>query len=245
MTEEMNLGGSCIREQDGVAAGTRNATDKAIISKIDHTLLAPTATPSQIIALCQEALSFGFASVCVPPRYVELCAKQLGGNIPVCTVIGFPLGYNATSVKLAEAARALTDGAEELDMVIHVGALLMGDVDSVREEIALMKKLAGSRIVKVIVETCLLDDEAKMAACRAVTDAGADFIKTSTGFSTGGATAADVALLRKYVGSGVRVKASGGIRTAEQAAVMVRAGADRLGMSSAVSAFGLASVRRD
>lgn len=214
-------------------------TYKDLIKMVDHTLLSPAATPAQIDKLCGEALKYGFASVCVPPCFVAQCAKRLDGMVPVCTVIGFPLGYNTTQLKLAEAAQALADGADELDMVIEVGRLLDGDTDYVRDEIAAMKRLAGPRVVKVIVETCLLDDAAKVSACKAVTDADADFIKTSTGFSAGGATESDVALLRKHVGKNVKVKASGGIRTAEQAEAMARAGAERLGMSSAVKAFGL------
>lgn len=210
-----------------------------LYNKIDHTLLKPTARLQDIAMLCDEALLYGFASVCIPPCYVAAAAARLQGRVPVCTVIGFPLGYNSKETKLAEAGRALEDGAAELDMVINIGRMLMDDVDYVYDEIAGIKALAGKNTVKVIIEACLLNDDQKIALCRLVTRAAADFIKTSTGFSGGGATAEDVRLLRRHVGPAVRVKAAGGIRTAEQAIALVEAGADRLGMSSALSAFGL------
>ncbi|MEA4888023.1 MAG: deoxyribose-phosphate aldolase [Clostridiaceae bacterium] len=211
-----------------------------LYNKIDHTLLKPTTRRQDIEKLCDEALIYGFASVCIPPCYVAAAAERLQSRVPVCTVIGFPLGYNSRETKMAEASQALKDGATELDMVINIGRMLMDDEPYVYGEIAAIKALAGKNTVKVIIETCLLNEDQKILLCRLVTRAGADFIKTSTGFAGGGATVEDVRLLRQQVGSAVRVKAAGGIRTAEQAAALVEAGADRLGMSSALSAFGLA-----
>lgn len=210
-----------------------------IIRKVDHTLLRPDSSPQQIDRICDEAVKYNFASVCIPPCYVNLAAKRLAGRIPVCTVIGFPLGYNSTQIKLAEARQALEDGASELDMVINVGLLLMGDESYVFDEISRIKQLTGQKILKVIIETCLLPEEKKITACSIVTAAGADFIKTSTGFAGGGATVEDIRLLRSHVGRDVKVKASGGIKTRSQALELVAAGADRLGMSSAIQAFNL------
>lgn len=210
-----------------------------LIKKVDHTLLRPDTEEKDIFRLCTEAVNFGFASVCIPPCFVASAAELLNGKIPVCTVIGFPLGYNATDMKIAEARQALADGASELDMVINIGRLHMGDERYVRTEIEKLKQLAGSNVLKVIIETCLLSEEQKIAACAIVTAAGADFIKTSTGFAGGGATAEDVRLLRRHVGASVKVKASGGIKSKEQAIELVAAGADRLGMSSAIKAFSL------
>ncbi|GHU69734.1 deoxyribose-phosphate aldolase [Clostridia bacterium] len=216
--------------------------DSQILKMIDHTILAQNSTSAQVERICAEAAMYGFASVCVPPCYVRTAAdalKRLGSAVPVCTVIGFPLGYNDSRAKMAETTLAIEDGATELDMVINVGKLLSGDTGYVLDEIQYIKNMAGKMIVKVIIETCLLDEQAKLTACDLVTRGGADFIKTSTGFSTGGATVEDIQLLRANVGSNVRVKASGGIRTAEQARALVAAGADRLGMSAAVKAFNL------
>lgn len=210
-----------------------------LIKKVDHTLLRPDTEERDIFRLCTEAVNFGFASVCIPPCFVASAAELLNGKIPVCTVIGFPLGYNATDMKIAEARQALVDGASELDMVINIGRLHMGDERYVRTEIEKLKQLAGSNVLKVIIETCLLSEEQKIAACAIVTAAGADFIKTSTGFAGGGATAEDIRLLRRHVGASVKVKASGGIKSKEQAIELVAAGADRLGMSSAIKAFSL------
>ena len=212
---------------------------RAMCAMVDHTALAPATTFAQVEKLCGEAAQYGFASVCVPPTFVKFAKEKLGGKSAVCTVVGFPLGYCETRAKELETELAIKDGADEIDMVINIGRLKMGDDTFTRDEIAALKKVCGPKILKVIIETCLLTDEEKVTACKCVTDAGADFIKTSTGFSTGGATPADVRLLRENVGPGVKVKASGGIRTREQAEAMVEAGADRLGMSAAVTAFGL------
>ena len=200
---------------------------------IDHTLLKQDATPEQIMKLCEEAKQFDFMSVCVNPAYVPLAAQQLkGSDVKVCTVIGFPLGMNLTKTKVEEAELAIKEGADEIDMVINVGMLKAGHDDYVREEIRLLKEVAGSRVLKVIIETCLLTDDEKVRACVASKEAGADFVKTSTGFSTGGATAHDVALMRKTVGPEMGVKASGGVRTHEDLIAMVEAGANRIGTSN-------------
>lgn len=200
---------------------------------IDHTLLKPDATPEQIIKLCEEAKEFDFMSVCVNPIYVPLAADCLkGSDVKVCTVIGFPLGMNLTRIKIEEAELAIKSGAEEIDMVINVGMLKAGLDEFVEEEIRELKKVVGHRILKVIIETCLLTDEEKVRACTASKNAGADFVKTSTGFSTGGATVHDVELMRKAVGSEMGVKASGGIKTHEDLIKMVEAGATRIGTSN-------------
>ena len=200
---------------------------------IDHTLLKQDAQPEQIIKLCEEAKQFDFMSVCVNPAYVPLAAECLkGSNVKVCTVIGFPLGMNLTKTKIEEAALAIKEGADEIDMVINVGMLKAGHDQYVEEEIRELKAVAGQRVLKVIIETCLLTDEEKVRACIASKNAGADFVKTSTGFSTGGATVHDVALMRKTVGPEMGVKASGGVRTHEDLLAMVEAGATRIGTSN-------------
>ena len=200
---------------------------------IDHTLLKQDAQPEQIIKLCEEAKEFDFMSVCVNPAYVPLAAECLkGSDVKVCTVIGFPLGMNLTKTKIQEAELAIKEGAEEIDMVINVGMLKAGHDQYVEEEIRELKAVAGSRVLKVIIETCLLTDEEKVRACIASKNAGADFVKTSTGFSTGGATIHDVALMRKTVGPEMGVKASGGVRTHEDLLAMVEAGATRIGTSN-------------
>ena len=200
---------------------------------IDHTLLKPDATPEQIIKLCDEAKQFDFMSVCVNPAYVPLASACLqGSDVKVCTVIGFPLGMNLTRNKIDEAKLAISQGADEIDMVINVGMLKAGENDYVKEEIRELKSVAGKNVLKVIIETCLLTDEEKVRVCRLAKEAGADFVKTSTGFSTGGATAHDVKLMRETVGPEMGVKASGGVRTHEDLLAMVEAGASRIGTSN-------------
>ena len=200
---------------------------------IDHTLLKQDATPEQILKLCQEAKEFDCMSVCVNPAYVPLAAESLkGSGVKVCTVIGFPLGMNLTRTKVEEAQLCIKQGAEEIDMVINVGMLKSGNDDYVEAEIAELKAVAGERVLKVIIETCLLTDEEKVRACRLAKNAGADFVKTSTGFSTGGATVHDVRLMRETVGPEMGVKASGGVRTHEDLLAMVEAGANRIGTSN-------------
>ena len=209
---------------------------KTVFSHVDHTLLKPTATWEQISVICEEGLRFGMASVCIPPCFVKR-AKEAYPALNVCTVIGFPLGYNPSDVKAAEARQAIAEGAGEIDMVVNLGNVKAGEFDRVTDEIRLLKKEAGDKVLKVIIETCYLTDEEKIALCRCVTEGGADFIKTSTGFGTGGATMKDIELLKANIGPGVRVKASGGIRTAEDILAYLEAGVDRIGASGAVSAF--------
>lgn len=208
----------------------------SLAGMIDHTLLKADATRAQVERLCDEAVEHGFASVCVNTCWVPLCAERLAqSDVRVCCVVGFPLGAMAPESKAHEAARAVADGADEVDMVINVGWLKDGELDAVREDIAGVVAAADGRCVKVIIETCLLTDEEKVRACELAVEAGAAFVKTSTGFSTGGATVADVALMRRTVGDRCKVKASGGIHTAEEARAMVEAGADRLGCSAGVA----------
>lgn len=208
---------------------------KTIASMIDHTLLKPEATPAQVEKLCAEAAEYHFASACVNPVYIPLAARLLDGTgVKVCCVVGFPLGAIAPEQKAAEAASCAAMGAEELDMVIHVGAAKAGDWALVQRDIAGVVKAAAGRTVKVIIETCLLTDEEKVKACEAAKAAGADFVKTSTGFSTGGATTHDIALMRKTVGPEMGVKASGGIRDYATAMAMIEAGANRIGASAGI-----------
>ncbi|NLY66745.1 MAG: deoxyribose-phosphate aldolase [Tissierellia bacterium] len=207
-----------------------------INSKIDHTLLKPEATSDMIENLCREALEFGFAAVCVNPYYVTRAKNLLkGSNIKVATVVGFPLGANTKEVKAFEARKAVEDGADEIDMVINIGALKNRDYEYVMEDIkAVVDAVEGKAIVKVIIETCLLTKEEKIKACELSKEAGADFVKTSTGFSTGGATIEDIILMKKTIGDSMQIKASGGIRDFETAKAMIEAGASRIGASSSV-----------
>lgn len=208
----------------------------SIAKCIDHTVLKPQTTEAAVRKLCAEAAQYGFASVCVNPCWVALCADLLKDTeVDVCTVIGFPLGANTSAVKAFEAAEAIRQGATEVDMVLNVGALKDGNADLVRADIAAVVEVArGKALVKVILETCLLTDEEKRIACRLAKEAGADYVKTSTGFSTGGATEADIALMRAEVGPEMGVKASGGIRDYATAQAMIRAGASRIGASAGV-----------
>jgi deoxyribose-phosphate aldolase len=210
-------------------------TRETLAGTIDSTLLHPGATPEDIRRLCEEAMEYHFASVCVNPCYVAFAAEHLSGSdVAVCTVVGFPLGANLSDVKAQEALFALRDGARELDMVLNVGLLKAGDLSGVEEDIRAVTECARGEgaLVKVIIEACLLDDGEKVAACGAVERAGALFVKTSTGFGKGGATVEDVRLLRRTAGNRMGVKASGGIRTLEDALLMLEAGASRLGTSS-------------
>lgn len=202
---------------------------------IDHTLLKPTATREQIETLCREAAEHGFCSVCVNPYWVPLAAKMLKGTgVKTCTVIGFPLGANTTEVKVFEAKTALENGADELDMVINIGALKSKDYDTVLQDIRALRALGDNFVLKVIIETSELTDEEKVKACELAAEAKADFVKTSTGFTKGGATVQDVALMKKSIPAGMQVKASGGVRTREDAEAMLAAGATRLGASSGI-----------
>ena len=212
-----------------------------ILRHVDHTLLAQTAVWDDIRKLCDDAVHYGTASVCIPPSFVKRAKEYVGDRMRVCTVIGFPNGYSTAAVKLFEAEDALKNGADELDMVIDLGMLRSGDVSGVTDEIRQIKKLcrsysekSGEKLLKVIIETCLLTEEEKIAMCGAVTEAGADYIKTSTGFSTGGATFEDVKLFREHVGPGVKIKAAGGISSLADAEEFLKLGADRLGTSRVV-----------
>lgn len=210
---------------------------KELAGMIDHTLLKPDATEAQITKLCEEAREHGFASVCVNPGWVPLAADLLDGSaVRVCTVIGFPLGATTSTAKAFEAMDALRNGATEVDMVINMGLLKSGKDDEVREDIAVVaEEVREKALLKVILETGLLTDAEKVKACQLAKEAGADFVKTSTGFGHGGATVADVALMRKTVGPEMGVKASGGIRDYETAMAMIQAGANRIGASAGIS----------
>jgi len=207
---------------------------REILRRCDHTLLRRDCGEDEIAALCDEALRYGCASVCIPPCHVAFAKAQVGDKMKICTVIGFPNGYSTTAVKVFEAQEAIRDGADEIDMVVNLCLLRDGKRDALLGEICALKAACGEKVLKVIVETCLLSEEEKLALCDIVSESGADFIKTSTGFSTGGATREDVRLLRENCSEQVRVKAAGGIATLEDAADFVALGADRLGTSRVV-----------
>ena len=202
-----------------------------ILSKVDHTLLTPVATWEQVKTVCEEGLEFSTASVCIPPRYVKQASAYVGNRLKVCTVVGFPNGYSTPEVKVFETEDAIRNGADEIDMVINLGLAKAGDWEGVLTEIKAVKASCKGRILKVIVEACQLTREEKVAMCRIVSMSGADFIKTSTGFSTAGATFADIELFAKHVGPNVKIKAAGGISTLEDAERFVALGASRLGTS--------------
>ncbi len=210
---------------------------KTAFSHIDHTILRPEATAADVDRVCREAMDNGMASACIPPRFVRVMKARYGNRLAVCTVIGFPLGYQTTRVKVFETQQAVAEGADEIDMVIHIGDAKAGDFTRITEEIREIKAACGGRILKVIVETCYLTDEEKAALCRCVTEAGADFIKTSTGFGPAGATPGDVDLFRKNVGPDVKIKAAGGIRTREAIEGYIQQGCARVGASGALKAF--------
>ncbi len=209
-------------------------TKEEMLGKVDHTQLKPYATWEDIRRLCDEALEYRTASVCVPPAYIKRIHDTYGDRLNICTVVGFPLGYSVTAAKLAETQQALADGCSEIDMVVNISDVKNGDFDKVETEIRALKEACGSHILKVIVETCYLTQEEKIAMCRAVTNAGADYIKTSTGFGTGGATGEDVELFRKYIGPEVKIKAAGGISTLEDLEMFLELGCERVGTSRAV-----------
>ena len=205
-----------------------------ILARCDHTLLLQTATWDEIRAICDDGMKYQTASVCIPPCYVKQAKEYVGDRLAICTVIGFPNGDSTTAVKCFETAEALREGADEIDMVIHVGDLKAGNDDKILEEIRAIKAVCGEKILKVIIETCLLNEDEKIRMCRIVTESGADYIKTSTGFSTAGATREDVALMRANVGAHVKVKAAGGIASLQDAEDFINLGADRLGTSRVV-----------
>ena len=209
-------------------------TNEEMLRHVDHTQLKPFATWEDIEKLCGEAIRYQTASVCVPPAYIKRIAEKYGEQINICTVVGFPLGYSVTEAKKAEIREALADGANEIDMVVNISDVKNHLYDKVEAEIRTLKEACGSHILKVIVETCFLTEEEKMAMCEAVTKAGADYIKTSTGFGTGGATMEDVLLFRKHIGPNVRIKAAGGVKTKEDMEAFLANGCDRIGTSSAV-----------
>lgn len=205
-----------------------------ILRFVDHTLLSPTATKAEILALCDDGMKYGTASVCIPASFVKVASDYVGGKLAICTVIGFPNGYSTTAAKCFEAADAIENGADEIDMVANLTLIRDGDFDAVRDEIAAVKKACGDKILKVIIETCLLTEEEKIKMCSVVAEAGADFIKTSTGFSKGGATREDVALMSSHSPATLRVKAAGGIRSFADAEDFIKLGATRLGTSALI-----------
>jgi deoxyribose-phosphate aldolase len=209
-------------------------TNEEIFSYIDHTALKAVTTRKDIDTLCEESLRYKTASVCIPPSYIEYARKKFGSELNICTVIGFPLGYCKQPVKIFEAQCAVEDGSDEVDMVINLGDVKNGDFDKITDEIRTIKFIIQSKILKVIVETCYLTTEEKIALCKCVTDAGADFIKTSTGFGTAGAAIEDIRLFREHIGEKVKIKAAGGIKTREEIEMYIAAGCDRIGTSSAV-----------
>lgn len=207
---------------------------KDILSMVDHTLLLQTSTWEEIKAICDDAVHYGTASVCIPPCYVRQAKEYVGDRMKVCTVIGFPNGSHTTAVKVFETKEAVADGADEIDMVINIGMLKAKEYDYVLNEIKQIREACQGRVLKVIIETCLLDDAEKIRMCELVTEAGADYIKTSTGFSTAGATEADVKLFAEHVGPDVKIKAAGGISSLEDAVRFIELGASRLGTSRIV-----------
>lgn len=205
-----------------------------ILSKVDHTLLSPSATWNDIKQICDDGVKYKTASVCIPAAYVKAAAEYVKGGVKICTVIGFPNGYSTTAAKCFETADAVSNGADEIDMVINIGALKDKKYDYVLDEIRAVKAACGDHILKVIIETCLLTEEEKIKMCEIVSESGADYIKTSTGFSTGGATKEDVALMAKYVAPHVKIKAAGGISSLQDAEDFISLGASRLGTSRIV-----------
>lgn len=210
-------------------------TNEEILAHVDHTLLKAIASWEDIKKLCDEAIEYKTASVCIPACYIKRIHNTYGDRINICTVVGFPLGYNTTASKLEEVRQAVADGVNEVDMVINITDVKNGDFKAVEDEIRALKEAVGSRILKVIIETCYLTEEEKIKLCHAVTEAGADYIKTSTGFGTAGATLDDILLFKKHIGPDVKMKAAGGVRSVEDMEAFLKAGCDRIGTSSAIS----------
>ena len=208
---------------------------KEILKHIDHTLLKAVATWEDIKVLCDEAIKYETASVCVPACYISRIHETYGDKINICTVVGFPLGYSVTEAKVLETRKAIEDGANEIDMVINISDVKNGDLEKVTKEIAALKEACGDKILKVIIETCYLTEEEKISMCKAVTEAGADYIKTSTGFGTAGATIEDIRLFKKHIGPNVKMKAAGGVKTIADLEMFINEGCDRIGTSSAVN----------
>ncbi len=209
-------------------------TNQEMLSHVDHTQLKAFATWEDIAKLCDEAVEFGTASVCVPPCYIKRIHDTYGDKLNICTVVGFPLGYSVTAAKVAEVEQALADGCNEIDMVVNISDVKNGLFDKVEEEIRTLKAACGDHILKVIIETCYLTEEEKIAMCKAVTNAGADYIKTSTGFGTDGATRADIELFKAHIGPDVKMKAAGGVSTLADLEMFLKLGCDRIGTSRAV-----------
>ena len=209
-------------------------TAEEMLKKVDHTQLKPYATWEDIVTLCEEAVKYHTASVCVPPAYIRRIHETYGDKVNICTVVGFPLGYSVTEAKVEEVRQALADGCNEIDMVINIADVKNGLYEKVEKEIRILKKACGDHILKVIIENCYLTEEEKIAMCHAVTNAGADYIKTSTGFGTGGATKEDIELFKKHIGPNVKIKAAGGVSTVEDLEMFLELGCDRVGTSRAV-----------
>lgn len=207
---------------------------KEILGHVDHTLLKAFATWEDIQTICEEAIEYQTASVCIPACYIKRIHETYGDKINICTVVGFPLGYSSTAGKAAETRQALMDGANEIDMVINISDVKNGNFEAVTDEIRTLKEIVGDKVLKVIIETCYLTKEEKIAMCKAVTEAGADYIKTSTGFGTGGATMEDILLFKEHIGPNVKMKAAGGVKSVEDLEAFINAGCDRIGTSSAV-----------
>jgi deoxyribose-phosphate aldolase len=207
---------------------------RTILESVDHTLLSQTSTWEQIKKICDEGMEYQTASVCIPPSFVKRAKEYTGEKLSICTVIGFPNGYSTAETKVFETRDAIQNGADEIDMVINIGDLKDKNYDSIHSEIKSIKAVCGLKLLKVIIETCLLTDEEKVKMCQLVTEAGADYIKTSTGFSSGGATEEDIRMFTKNIGEGVKIKAAGGIRSLETAERLIEAGASRIGASSII-----------
>lgn len=210
-------------------------TVEEMLKHVDHTQLKAFATWEDIVKLCEEAIRFKTASVCIPPTYIKRVHDTYGEKINICTVVGFPLGYSVTEAKIAEVKQALKDGCNEIDMVVNISDVKNGMYDKVEKEIAALKEACSNHILKVIIETCYLNEEEKIAMCKAVTNAGADYIKTSTGFGTEGATKEDVELFKKHIGEDVKIKAAGGVQTLKDLEMFLNLGCERIGTSKAVA----------
>lgn len=208
--------------------------DSDILAFVDHTILSPTATWAQVAVVCEEAIKYKTASVCIPPSYVKQAHDTYGDSLNICTVVGFPLGYSDAAAKIKEVEMALREGASEIDMVINIGDAKDKKYDKITSEIQSLKKACGDKILKVIIECCYLEEAEKIALCKCVTEGGADFIKTSTGFGSGGATYEDIRLFKAHIGKSVKIKAAGGMRTREDFELYIKEGCTRLGTSSAV-----------
>ena len=206
-----------------------------ILKHVDHTLLKPIATWEDIQKICDESIEYNTASICIPSCYISRINEKYGDKVNICTVVGFPLGYSTTEAKVLEAKQAIENGANEIDMVINISDVKNGDYDKVTAEIKALKEAVGDKILKVIIETCYLTEEEKIAMCKSVTDAGADYIKTSTGFGTCGATIEDIKLFKQHIGPNVKIKAAGGVKTVEDLEMFITEGCERIGTSSAIN----------